>query len=777
MRDARTPSRLVRLAGPWLAVTIACAATAAPAHAAGFGAGAATVDISPRPVSVGDVNGLAACGPAFSGDRIWADDEPYTDTNQNHRYDDGEPLCDKNANGRRDQIFTSGATVGSPIPATAVHDPLHARAFAISEGAKTAVVVSVTAQGLFNTYVDRMVARAKKLEPSITDMVVSADHNESSPDTIGIYGGPAPDGAPAGLRSGIDDYYMAFLVERVAQAAAQAARAIRPASLRAHRFRLPGSLSIRLSDNWPTTGAMRVPTAIDPKVGLLQARDAAGAPIFTVMSLAAHNQEIGHFKGRSELSSDWPGPYETAIRAGGGGEGIYLVGDNGSQEDPGPEPLVDQPGTYAKSEATGKALAAATFANVPGAQPLRAGAIAYRHTELCVPIENNLFKAAAVAGLFAERETFVQAGATCIPAGRANPPDSLMTTVGLLDVGPDLQLLLNPGEAFPGLLLGSPWTFADVPVECNTRANPPVPTWRLRATYRFQVGLANDLIGYELPAWAYISEQGALTTPDTGCVTGSGGKDSKGHQHKLESEGVGPTASNAVASELTKLAEAAGADPAAVVAPGRYVRGDGSLSQFPAGAQGIVLPKAGVVVGAADVARFGSRAVDATGAFMDFDGQPQAGPDVTTRGMIVRGADGCVVKRYYVDVFPAAAAGPALGAKVARAAAPGPPACDAAGPGCTSQRIVLRLGSAHGGPIISVRAYVNGKLLESRRGRRLTRLTLRVPTAPGAARVRVDTRTRAGTGRRSVRTLTGCGRTAPRTTRLRARRQRSPQRP
>ncbi len=51
-----------------------------------------------------------------------------------------------------------------------------------------------------------------------------------------------------------------------------------------------------------------------------------------------------------------------------------------------------------------------------------------------------------------------------------------MTTVGLLDVGPDLQLLLNPGEAFPGLVLGSPWTLADVPQECNTRANPPVPT-------------------------------------------------------------------------------------------------------------------------------------------------------------------------------------------------------------------------------------------------------------------------------------------------------------
>jgi len=305
----------------------------APALAAGasasFGAGAAKVDVSPRAAGTADVNGFGPCLTAFTGKRIWADDEPYSDTSGNGRYDDGEPFCDKNVNQRRDTIFTSGATLGQPAPATAVHDPLRARAFAVSEGAKTAVVVSVTAQGLFNTYIERMVARAKVLEPKITDMVVSADHNESSPDTVGIYGGPAPDGAPAGLRSGIDDYYMAFLVEQVAQAAVAAARDVRPATLLAHKFDLPGDLALRYSDNWPTTGPMGSLTANDPKVGLLQARTPDGGAIFTVMSLAAHNQEIGH-SGTSELTSDWPGFFEPAIKAGGGGEGIFLVGDNGS---------------------------------------------------------------------------------------------------------------------------------------------------------------------------------------------------------------------------------------------------------------------------------------------------------------------------------------------------------------------------------------------------------------------------------------------------------------
>jgi hypothetical protein len=43
---------------------------------------------------------------------------------------------------------------------------------------------------------------------------------------------------------------------------------------------------------------------------------------------------------------------------------------------------------------------------------------------------------------------------------------------------------------------------------------------------------------------------------------------------------------------------------------------------------------------------------------MDYDGQPQARPDVTTRGMIVLDAHGCPVARDYLNVFPASAAAP-----------------------------------------------------------------------------------------------------------------------
>ena len=83
------------------------------------------------------------------------------------------------------------------------------------------MVVSVVAQGIFENYIDRMRDRAPPPRPGIDDVIVSANHNESSPDTVGIYGAPpTPDTSRPRRRrrrnSGIDDYYMDYLVERVA---------------------------------------------------------------------------------------------------------------------------------------------------------------------------------------------------------------------------------------------------------------------------------------------------------------------------------------------------------------------------------------------------------------------------------------------------------------------------------------------------------------------------------------------------------------------------------
>jgi hypothetical protein len=664
------------------------------ATAQDFRVGAAKVDVTPPPRSSGaDGTTFVACPVFMDGPRPFAFEEPYVDLNSSGYFDyedpatgaQQEPYCDANHNGRYDGIYVSS---GTNQLAAVVHDPIDARAVAFSDGTRTSVVVSVVSQGVFNAYqpdangpigtlgTKDMRARAKRLRPGITNMIVSSNHNESSPDPIGIYG--APDvGGLAGANSGIDDYYMNWLAGRVARVAARAYDRLKPATIWARQFLTPPNLYVEVH-NFPTTADDEFqPRAIDPKIGVLQARDGDGKPIVTIMSLAAHNQEIGHsdltdpahgnVPLKREISSDWPGYFHRRLQSLIPGMAMFLVGDNGSEEDPSTVPPVTAPecgpiknpqdppyaqrtdGCYPQAKATGEAFASAVAAQAQKAKQLRFGTVTLDRREFDVPVENNGFRALAQAGIFDNRPTYNSG----VYAGRSGR--DIRTEVGVLNVGPDLQLIANPAESFPALMLGSPWGIEDA--ECPNRPNPSVPTWHARAPYRFQVGLANDLIGYMIPAWAAFTNPELYTVDDC---------QSSKHNHGLDSESVGPTASNAVANQLTALLKKH-PDPTAQIRLGRFVMADGSLSHRPEGAVAVWLtdpgsrsltPGSGKIIAIKGITGFGDRRVDSGGKFMDYDGRPQGVANILTRGMLVYGCDGAVAKRYYVNVYPALSGGP-----------------------------------------------------------------------------------------------------------------------
>jgi hypothetical protein len=661
---------------------------AAPANGApSYSVGAARVETTPPAYSpTQDAAAFPGCDTStFNGPRQFAFEEPYTDTDGSGSFSypasEGgltpEPFCDANGNGRWDGIYISG---GVDHLAMDVHDPLDARAVAISDGTRSVVVVSVVAQGIFQDYIDEMRKEARARRPGITDLIVSSDHNESSPDTIGIYGAPpAPDDVPVlggavGLNSGIDSYYMDYLDHQVATAAVRAYDARRPATLFERDFNTPDDVKVHLSNNFPTTNDDGTAAAIDPKIRVLQARSGSGKPIATIMNLAAHNQEIGHSSNpalQDDLSADWPGEFSAKLEDLEGGMAMFLVGDNGSEEDPQTVPPVDSSagpdcpdGCYAQADATGKAFAADVHAQLKKARPLPSGRVDATRRVFFVPLENNLFKAAAAAGLFGEKRSLYTDGQ---PTGHTGT--DLRTEVGVVDVGPGLQMIANPGEAFPALMLGSFWGVEAA--SCPERPNPPVPAWHAAATHRMEVGLADDMIGYQSPAWSYTSLPGALnygSAPAT-CADDADDRDPQGHQHKLETEGAGPSAGNLVAQHLAQILDRH-PDPLAHVRLGRYVYADGSLSRRPrraapgGGAESAVAiwlakrgttaltPNTGRIVAIDGVAAFGSRRVHYRGDFMDYDGATHPVPSITTRGMeVVR--RNAPFARYYLNVYPA----------------------------------------------------------------------------------------------------------------------------
>src|SRR5579884_1810204 len=306
--------------------------TPAPAAAASgyrFYAGTGRADITPplsgtAPGNRADqqfAGGFASCpGAAFPTQGRFALQEPFADLIGDDQWDPGadlnngptgqkpDPFCDANANGRWDGIYSDN----EHGPATGVHDPIDVRAVAISDGRGVPLVyASVDVIGLFDYYDQQVQYDLRHQFHTRANLVISADHNESSPDTIGLYGAL---GTPlgVGVRSGIDEYYMRFLEYRIAQAAAAAVHNLRPARLFANQIEGPipdgqsGStyplltgMTQHISDQFPTSVALpgddRV-AAVDTKLGVLQARSSRGraTPIFTVMSLAAHNQEMGN---------------------------------------------------------------------------------------------------------------------------------------------------------------------------------------------------------------------------------------------------------------------------------------------------------------------------------------------------------------------------------------------------------------------------------------------------------------------------------------------------
>jgi hypothetical protein len=701
-----------------MALAAAVLAIAAPASAqgaqAGFQVGAARVDTTPPAfVAAQDLQDFPEVDPAratvcprstFGGPRLWRFEEPYQDTDGSGDYNYpagvGEPYCDYNHNGRWDGIYLSG---GIDHLAKFLHDPIDARAISFSFHGKTVALVSVVAQGIFENYIREARAEAEALAGQgshaqscghIDEMVVSSNHNESSPDTLGLYGAPAdPDTGAFPLHSGIDEYYMDWLDSRIAEVAVGACDDREAATMHEVEFPVPPGLRQEIPNRFPTTDDAGQPAAIDNKIRVLQARDAAGDPIFTMMNLADHNQDIGHsdtYEESHSLSSDWPGYFHNRLEqdlaarygAGHGGMAMFLVGDNGSMEDPITDPAIPGPpcnsganGCFAQVELTGDTLADDVAARLDDAKRVAQGPVSGERTEFCVPLENNFFHLFALLGIFGERHLFTN----CTDTGTAG--DELRTSVAVLDVGPDLQFLVNPGEAFPALMLGGPWGIEDA--SCPNRENPPVPTWHASATYRFQVGLGDDMIGYEKPAWSFLFDTPGSFTPTDGCLT-----DPHNHHHGLEDEAVGPIASNEVAKHLTELLDQH-PDPTAEIRLGRYVRADGSLTpaytapddqgapgHFPADAVAIWLAApgqttlnaqpgradSGTIVALDEIRSFGTRRVDSNGEFMDFDGAAQpGGPDIDTRGMLVEDRRGDVVRHYYVNVYPALTVAGALG--------------------------------------------------------------------------------------------------------------------
>ena len=196
---------------------------------AAFGVGAAVGDFTPPPAGrlphdPSDCATTPEQRATYNGARPFAFEEPYQDLQHSGHFDGGDPYLDCNGNGRWEGNLLGGGA-DTPRFFTRVADPVGARAIVVSNGRRTIAVEVVDQEGLFNFYQDQIRALVSRAGVHLDGIFISATHDESAPDTLGLSGiNP--------FTSGVNSYFADFLVRRSARAIVRAYRSMRPASIR-----------------------------------------------------------------------------------------------------------------------------------------------------------------------------------------------------------------------------------------------------------------------------------------------------------------------------------------------------------------------------------------------------------------------------------------------------------------------------------------------------------------------------------------------------------------
>jgi len=378
-----------------------------------------------------------------------------------------------------------------------VHDPLYARIVLLRDGDKTVALVGLDLLGFYINETEKLrYAWAKGDANKI--LFVHATHTHSGPDTLGLWG-------PMVGVSGINQKYQDRISRRILDALADLEGKLRPASVTGAHGKLdPRGLCRDLRD----------PQVIDPSLSALRIADAKGKAVTTIVNWSCHPEVIG--RENLLLSADFPAPLCARIEEKTGGECVFFSGAIGGLMSPDTDME-----TFEEMGRIGAAVADAALALKPWT---KGAGLAYRSERVRVPVENSrylLFLSALTAG-----HRLYRADGTEIAAWRAWPLSLkhlifglkvsespwVETEVSVLDIGP-ARLLGMPSEVFPELAIGGydgkfaygrPLVSPKGP-ERDLKNAPKAPYLRdlIKAPVPMLVGLANDMLGYLVPAYDF----------------------------------------------------------------------------------------------------------------------------------------------------------------------------------------------------------------------------------------------------------------------------------
>ena len=208
-------------------------------------------------------------------------------------------------------------------------------------------------------------------------------------------------------RSGINDAYNDFVIERVSRAAVTALRRLRPAVLtiaEAH----PSELDTFIHDDRP-------PQIHDAGVMVLRAATVSGDTIGTLVNWANHAETLG--SKNTLITADYPHYLYEELEQRLDGVAVFFNGAVGGMQSPlgaeVPDPVSLRPApenSFLKAELIGRRVANIAFAAIKNADPVSADRIEFREKRIEIPITNRGFQLAANNNLYKGRKKMTAGG-------------------------------------------------------------------------------------------------------------------------------------------------------------------------------------------------------------------------------------------------------------------------------------------------------------------------------------------------------------------------------
>ena len=401
----------------------------------------------------------------------------------------------------KNKVYLAG--FGHNRVASGVHDDLFVRCLALESGGLTVVLCSADVIGLFYDDVRKVREQVKAQAPEVAHLIVASTHVHEGPDTLGLWG-------PTPLQTGIDENYLSWLDSQIASTGVRAARSMQLARLELSRDDHPLLELLQSVD--------RPPLVKDPHLSVMRLTSAgAGETIAVLVNWSDHPETLGG--ENSEITADYPHWICRYLEVRLGGTAIFFNGSLGKLSTLGSQVALLDPETgemardrsWRKAELLGTRLGQLAERALDSGEAATVTSILVRRSVLFVPLENDHFRMAEAAGVFAGRKALYSNGSLdgskvekeLAGGGRIQlaTGHDLETEVDYVQLRSGdrvkAELATIPGEIYPELTNGGITRYpgADYP----DAAFEPVLRAHLKSRYQFILGLGNDELGYLIP--------------------------------------------------------------------------------------------------------------------------------------------------------------------------------------------------------------------------------------------------------------------------------------